>query len=488
MKKIISMIAIIAIIAASLTGAGYAVSADAPYKEASTWAVSELDKAVGYGLITDRIKNKMNASITREEFAELAVRLYEKYTGKKAVTGDTSIFADTNNPEIFKAYVLNIVNGTDTYRKLFSPNNLITREQVAAMLFRTIKAMKPDADLSSEGVSVFADERNISDWALENIRFMSKHGFLKGSGGRIDPKGTCTREMAVIIITRIFENYTPKGSGDSNNSSGIDSGSSGLYNLDHLVINDTEVFWDNFAIKQKDGFSYIFIESEMFKYAFKYPYAGYYTYPEVDVSLSSISASWSDENGVLLKADMQEGNAEAVINGVNTDIGMAPYRTNGKMFIPINYFMSVLGMDTEKSIKGDILYIQYQDEFPEDILAGKWSDTNTNLFVGFQDITTGAISLPSFATAYEFNEDGTYGMRMVSAGGFNDTFIAQKGRYRVMGNTIMFYDIVETVYKGSPFTLSYEDKLLERPQYSFINNYNHVEDRIEISGFWFNRQ
>ena len=44
------------------------------YSGASNWAIGELDKAEGYGLITDKIKGNMKAAITREEFAEIAVK------------------------------------------------------------------------------------------------------------------------------------------------------------------------------------------------------------------------------------------------------------------------------------------------------------------------------------------------------------------------------------------------------------------------------
>ena len=47
------------------------------YKNASTWAVAELDKVAEYGFITDNIKDKMNGPITREEFCEVAIKLYE---------------------------------------------------------------------------------------------------------------------------------------------------------------------------------------------------------------------------------------------------------------------------------------------------------------------------------------------------------------------------------------------------------------------------
>lgn len=183
------------------------------FKGASSWAQAELEKAAGYGFITDSIKDNMSAPITREEFAEVAVKLYEKYTGKQAVTGDMSVFSDTANPEIFKAYNLKIVNGTDIAKKLFTPKGSVNRQQVAAMLFRTISAMSPGADLGTSGSGTFADEKDIAPWALEAVRFMNKNGFLKGSDNKIDPDGICTREMSVLVATRVYEKY----SGDAAN-------------------------------------------------------------------------------------------------------------------------------------------------------------------------------------------------------------------------------------------------------------------------------
>ena len=177
------------------------------YRNASPWAEPELDKASVYGFITNSIKDNMSAPITREEFAEVSVKLYEKYTGKQAAAGDMSVFSDTSNPEIFKAFNLKIVNGTDAARKLFSPKGLVNRQQVAAMLFRTISAMSPEADLGASGAGTFADEKDIAPWAIEAVRFMNKNGFLKGSDNKIDPGGICTREMAVIIAARVYEKY-----------------------------------------------------------------------------------------------------------------------------------------------------------------------------------------------------------------------------------------------------------------------------------------
>lgn len=187
----------------------FTIGIQAVYKDASSWAIPELDKAAEYGLITEKIKDKMNGPISREEFAEIAVKLYEKTTGKQASYTDMSAFVDTVNPEVFKAYTLGIVNGTNKEGKLFSPAELTNREQVATMLYRAIQAIGYNTDSSSSASAAFNDESMISAWALDPVMFMSTQGFIKGSNGNFDPKGTCTREMAVLIALRVFE-YSQK--------------------------------------------------------------------------------------------------------------------------------------------------------------------------------------------------------------------------------------------------------------------------------------
>lgn len=178
----------------------------AQYRGASDWAKDGLDKAAQYGLITDKIKDNMSSSITREEFAEVAVKLYELYTGKKAEAAPASTFTDTSNPEIFKAYQLGIVNGIGDSK--FAPQVLINREQMAAMLNRAVVAIRPDADMSIEGAPTFSDENNIASYFVDNVKFMAKNGFINGIGdNRFAPKATSTREQAVIVAVRVYETY-----------------------------------------------------------------------------------------------------------------------------------------------------------------------------------------------------------------------------------------------------------------------------------------
>ncbi len=191
------------------------------YSNASNWAKPELNKANDYGLIPDSLKGSdMTKPITREEFAELAIRLYEKTTGKSVEPESPNPFTDTKNPEILKAYKVGITSGTST--TTFSPKVLINREQLATMLSRTIRAMVPNADLSISGAHTFNDEKHISPWALEHVKYMSKNNIILGSNGNFMPKAVtpaqeaegyarATREQAIAMSVRSFEKFKPSG-------------------------------------------------------------------------------------------------------------------------------------------------------------------------------------------------------------------------------------------------------------------------------------
>lgn len=186
------------------------------YSDASAWAEGELKKANDLGIIPDILKGAdMTKPITREEFCELAVLLYEKVTSTAAEPIAPNPFNDTTNRQILKAYALGITAGTSA--TAFSPKTLINREQCAAMLFRTIKAIAPNADYSIAGIKDFPDQKDISGWAADATKYMSKLGIIKGdNAGNFMPKATttaqtaagygmATREAAILMAVRTYE-------------------------------------------------------------------------------------------------------------------------------------------------------------------------------------------------------------------------------------------------------------------------------------------
>lgn len=194
---------------------------EAPEVLASKWAVPEIEKAEELGLIPTILKGAdLRTPITREEFAELSVLLFEKSLKTDAEAEGINPFNDTENPQILKAYNLKITDGTTP--NTFEPKKLINREQCAAMLFRAIKAIAPDADYSIEGVKDFPDQKFISAYAVVATKYMSKIGIIKGDAqGKFMPKATlglgevagygmATREAAIAMTLRTFELETTK--------------------------------------------------------------------------------------------------------------------------------------------------------------------------------------------------------------------------------------------------------------------------------------
>lgn len=250
-------------------------SALGAYHNASSWAIQELDRALEYSLITDKIRNEINAPITREEFCEVIMALYENMADK-VVCDDTGVFSDTNNPQVYKAYKLGIVNGVGNNR--FDPDALTNREQVAAMIHRAIKAMLPYADFSTDGADSFSDEKAISDWAYEPVMFMNKNGLLKGSKGKVEPKGVTTREQAVLMVVRTYEKFSLSG-GAASKETGSEEGTAPQPNespdVEAFIVGNWSThdnIWDNVNYNTGD-----YVSSEYYLLGFSFKSDGTFT-------------------------------------------------------------------------------------------------------------------------------------------------------------------------------------------------------------------
>ncbi len=179
---------------------------DIDFGDASDWAQAELQEAYDLDLTTDDILNNFDKNITRKEFCEIAVKLYEALSGENALTAIVNPFTDTTNATVLKAYELGIIKGTsDT---TFSPNNPITRQEICVMIYRTLKANDPDLNMNISGVDEFSDEDSIASWAIDAVKFANKNSIMKGTGtNRISPLSNTSREQAIVLLKRTFESF-----------------------------------------------------------------------------------------------------------------------------------------------------------------------------------------------------------------------------------------------------------------------------------------
>ncbi len=173
----------------------------------SDWASAYIDKALKENLIPASFGTiTPDKTITREQSAELAVKLYEKLAGKAKDPVDNP-FKDTQNAEVLKAYSLGITLGTS--EDTFSPEKLITREQLVTMFGRAVEVAIADAKAETSGEFVFDDDSIIHEWAKELVYFLQSKEIVKGIGENLfDPRGISTMEQAIVLAVRCLETFS----------------------------------------------------------------------------------------------------------------------------------------------------------------------------------------------------------------------------------------------------------------------------------------
>ena len=141
----------------------------------------------------------VEGSLTR---AQLVTILY-RAAGSPSVSGVTNPFKDTKSDyytnAMLWAYKNSIVTGTSA--TTFSPDSPVTREQIAAILYRYMGS--PTATGSLTG---FTDRANVSTYATTAMQWAIGKGYITGIGTKLDPKGNATRAQVATILSRYAQN------------------------------------------------------------------------------------------------------------------------------------------------------------------------------------------------------------------------------------------------------------------------------------------
>lgn len=97
-----------------------------------------------------------------------------------------------------------IVKGVS--EKEFAPDKNITREQIAAIMFR-YAGYKKNAPVGAWAIRLdYKDLADISDWAVEAVTFCKLRGIMTGDNtGKFNPKNSATRAETAAILERYLE-------------------------------------------------------------------------------------------------------------------------------------------------------------------------------------------------------------------------------------------------------------------------------------------
>ena len=172
----------------------------------SDWYADAVQYVFANGLMagTSDTTFSPNATTTRAMIVTILYRL----EGTPAVTGTTA-FTDVAAGQYYADAVAwaaqnGIVSGTSA--TTFSPDGVITREQMAAILYRYAQYKGYDVTAKAD-LSVFTDAAQVSTYATDAMAWANASGLISGtSATTLSPAGSATRAQVATILMRFCEN------------------------------------------------------------------------------------------------------------------------------------------------------------------------------------------------------------------------------------------------------------------------------------------
>lgn len=168
------------------------------------WAEKFVESMIEKGLMNGVSENEFapDTKLTRAMFVTILYRM------ENSPKTSASLFEDVENGAWYAdaaawANENGIVNGIS--EKEFAPDLNITREQMAAILYRYAKLKGVDGN-SGESIDIhsFADFSDISEFAYEAIKYVVENKIMSGrTEDTINPKDTATRAEAAAVLSRI---------------------------------------------------------------------------------------------------------------------------------------------------------------------------------------------------------------------------------------------------------------------------------------------
>ncbi|MCX7749486.1 MAG: S-layer homology domain-containing protein [Clostridia bacterium] len=155
---------------------------------------------------------KPEMNITRAQMAKMISGALDANTAKTFYeqgknSGTKTIFTDVAENSPYNAYIqrvakLKIMTG---YNGKFRPNDIITREEIAAIAIRMLDD-KQTIDKAALGKLFYKDIQKVSTWALGYLNLAEQRGLMKGyKNGDFKPAEGVTRGEAAVVMYRLLE-------------------------------------------------------------------------------------------------------------------------------------------------------------------------------------------------------------------------------------------------------------------------------------------
>lgn len=167
------------------------------------WCADEIESVIAQGLFSGSDKGfEPKAAMSR---AMLVTVLY-RMEGSPAVTGENT-FSDVKTGAYYENAVIwaaanGIVTGNDD--GTFAPNSDVTREQMAAFLWRYAKYKGYDVSVGEDtNILSYTDAAAVHEYAVEAMQWACGAGVITGkTTDSLDPTGSALREQVAVILDR----------------------------------------------------------------------------------------------------------------------------------------------------------------------------------------------------------------------------------------------------------------------------------------------
>lgn len=174
---------------------------------ANDWFASAVDYVTGKGMMNGTADNTFSpkANTTRGMVVTVLYRLENQPSTSAASFTDVASGAYYANAVAW-ANANGIVSGYGSGK--FGPNDKVTREQLAAILYRYAQYKKYDVSVGEDtNILSYDDAQSISSYAIPAIQWACGAGVVTGKfGSKLDPKGNATRAEVAAMLMRFCEN------------------------------------------------------------------------------------------------------------------------------------------------------------------------------------------------------------------------------------------------------------------------------------------
>lgn len=172
---------------------------------ANDWFASAVDYVTGKGMMNGTADNTFSpkANTTRGMVVTVLYRLENQSSTSAASFTDVASGAYYANAVAW-ANANGIVSGYGSGK--FGPNDKVTREQLAAILYRYAQYKKYDVS-GANSLDGYTDVQSVSSYAVPALQWANAAGVVTGkSGSKLDPKGNATRAEVAAMLMRFCEN------------------------------------------------------------------------------------------------------------------------------------------------------------------------------------------------------------------------------------------------------------------------------------------